>query len=590
MLRLSDRFPRIANLLQAAALACLVTMLAGCPGSGSATSSGLMVSVGNQPPVFTSAAAVAVLEDSAGTIYTATASDMDGNPVTFSKVGGADAALFNLTAAGALSFITPPNFEAPTDSDGNNVYVVTIGASDGISTTTLTVSISVTDRESVAFRVRRVVTGMASPVLLAPVPDNSGRVFVGELAGRIRILQPSNGTFDAVDFLDLRGQLSTNGERGLLGFATAPDFATTGVFYVFVTDPVGTIEVRRYRTTAADRDIADPTSMQLVLRQPHPRSNHNGGWLGFGPDGMLYIAIGDGGGSGDPDNNGQDRNTWLGKILRVDVSVDQFPGDPTRNYGIPAGNPFAGVGGAPEIWAYGLRNPFRNSFDAQTGNLFIGDVGEDAIEEVDLMRPTDGGANFGWSLLEGTQPFKGSASAGLVPPVARYSHGTGTREGSTVIGGVVYRGPVDSLRGQYIFADFIRPNVWSVPVDSLIPGTTLPSDAFTVRNTDFAPDVGAFNNIASFGTDQAGNVYFVDLDGDIFVLEAAPPVTSPLQSARASRTPRTAAQAPARHFCVEAWNGRTVRWAGQTMILGGEGFACVRKHYEAMRAQAQPRD
>jgi hypothetical protein len=147
----------------------------------------------------------------------------------------------------------------------------------------------------------------------------------------------------------------------------------------------------------------------------------------------------------------------------------------------------------------------------------------------------------------------------------------------------VYRGPVDSLRGQYIFADFIRPNVWSVPVASMIPGTTLSSAAFTLRNQDFAPDAGAFNNIASFGTDQAGNVYFVDLDGEIFILEAVPPVAVPLRSTRALR-PTT--KAPAHHFCVEAWNGRTVRWAGETMVLGGEGFACVRKHYEAMRAKA----
>jgi glucose/arabinose dehydrogenase len=583
MLRSSGRFSCIVRIAQAAALAFALTTLAGCPGSGSGGSMGIQVSVGNQAPVFTSASAVAVLEDTTGTFYTATASDMDGNPVTFSLMGGADAALFRLTAAGALSFITPPNFEAPADSDANNVYTVQLGASDGISTTTLLLSVTVTDRESVAFRVRRVVAGMASPVFLAPVPDNSGRVFVGELAGLIRILSPSNGAFDPVDFLDLRGQLSTNGERGLLGFATAPDFMTSGLFYVFVTDPVGTIEVRRYRTSATDRDRADVSTMQLVLRQPHPRSNHNGGWLGFGNDGMLYIALGDGGGSGDPDDNGQNRDTWLGKILRVDVSVDQFPADATRNYGIPAGNPFAGAGGAPEIWAYGLRNPFRNSFDPATGNLFIGDVGEDSIEEVNLMRPTDAGANFGWSLLEGTQPFKGGNPGGLTAPVAQYSHGTGAREGSTVIGGVVYRGPVDSLRGQYIFADFIRPNVWSLPVASMIPGTTLSSAAFTLRNQDFAPDAGAFNNIASFGTDQAGNVYFVDLDGEIFILEAAPPVAVPLRSTRATRA---TAKAPAQYLCVEAWNGHTVRWAGETMVLGGEGFACVRKHYEAMRAQA----
>ncbi|WP_213434120.1 MULTISPECIES: PQQ-dependent sugar dehydrogenase [Lysobacteraceae] len=542
------------------------------------------MSDGNRAPTFTSAASVAVPEDTAGVFYTASASDMDGNPVTFSLVGGADAAQFTITRAGALAFVTPPNFEAPTDSDANNLYTVQLGASDGTSTTTLLLSVTVTDRVSVGFRVRRVVAGMTSPVLLAAVPDNSGRVFVGELAGRIRILSPSTGTLAPADFLDLRGQLSTDGERGLLGFATAPDFAASGLFYVFVTDPVGTIEVRRYRTSTTNRDRADPATLQLVLRQPHPRSNHNGGWLGFGPDGMLYIAIGDGGGFGDPDNKGQDRNTLLGKILRVDVARDQFPGDATRNYGIPTGNPFASAGGAPEVWAFGLRNPFRNSFDPATGNLFIGDVGEDRIEEIDMMRPADAGANFGWSIFEGTLPFRGTNPGGLAPPVAQYMHGTGTREGNSVTGGVVYRGPVDSLRGHYLFSDFIRPNVWSIPVAAMVPNTTLPSAAFTLRNADFAPDAGAFNNIVYFGTDQTGNVYLVDLDGEVFVIEAAPPASAPLHSARAGTT-RMAADAPSRHFCIEAWNGRTVRWSGDTMILGGEGFTCVRKHYETLRAR-----
>lgn len=270
---------------------------------------------------------------------------------------------------------------------------------NGTASASLALAVTVTDTDtdtaSVPFRVRRVVTGLASPVFLAPVPDGSGRVFVVELPGRVRLLAPMTGIVATTPFLDLTGQLSTDGERGLLGFATAPDFATSGVFYVFVTDPAGTIEVRRYRTLAGNPDRADPASGDAILRVPHPRSNHNGGWLGFGPDKLLYIAIGDGGGAGDPDNNGQDPGTLLGTILRVDPASDAFPADPARDYAIPAGNPFAVAGGAPEVWAYGLRNPLRNSFDPATGNLLIGDVGQGAVEEIDFMRPTDGGANFG---------------------------------------------------------------------------------------------------------------------------------------------------------------------------------------------------
>lgn len=501
---------------RALATSIVATLLLACGGGGGG---GAGVTP-NRAPAFTSAATVSVPEDSSGTVYTATASDPDGNPLAFALAGGVDQAAFRLTSAGALSFATPPDFEAPVDSNRDNAYLVQIAVSDGLLTSTLALTVTVTDVASVAFRVRRVATGYQQPVFLAPVPDGSGRVFVVELPGRVRLLTPATGTTMPDAFLDLSGQLSLDGERGLLGFATAPDFASSGTFYVYLTNPQGTIELRRYRTLAGNRDRADPASGDVILSVPHPLSNHNGGWIGFGPDGMLYLALGDGGGANDPDNNGQNANVLLGKLLRIDPASDAFPADPARDYAIPPGNPFAAGGGAAEIWALGLRNPYRNSFDPATGNLLIGDVGQAAIEEVDLMRPGDGGANFGWSLLEGTQPFKGQPGPGLVPPVTEYSHGTGLRQGNTVIGGYVYRGPVESLRGLYIFADFIRPNVWSVPVSRLVPGVTLPSSEFTVRNTDFAPDAGAFTNIASFGVDERGSLYLLDLDGEIFAIEA----------------------------------------------------------------------
>ncbi|HEY0325884.1 MAG TPA: PQQ-dependent sugar dehydrogenase [Allosphingosinicella sp.] len=476
----------------------------------------------NAPPTFSSPGAATVAENSAGTIYQATATDPDSPALTFSLAGGADQGDFQITAAGALSFVNPPDFEAPDDSDANNIYQVTIAVSDGQSTATLPLSITVTNVGPDAFRVARVGAGFSQPLFLAQVPDNSGRVFVVERTGRIRILNPATGAIAATPFLDVSGQILTDGERGLLGFATAPDFATSGTFYVYLIGLTGNSEVRRYQVQAGNRDVANAGSADLILTfaQPPGFNNHKGGWIGFGNDGFLYIASGDGGSAGDPLNNAQNTGNLLGKMLRIDVAGDSFPADSEADYRIPAGNPFVAGGGRAEIWAYGLRNPFRASFDTATGNLWIGDVGQGAREEIDLMRPQDGGANFGWRILEGTQPFGGTPTAGLTPPVTEYAHGTGPRQGNSVTGGYVYRGPVESLRGQYVFGDFVTGNIWSLPIREVVLGTTLSSDRFILRRTDFTPNAGAINNISSFGIDQSGNLYIVDFDGEIFRVEA----------------------------------------------------------------------
>ena len=470
----------------------------------------------NQPPSFTSAASVTVPENSGGTIYTATATDPDGDGLTFSLAGGADQAAFRITAAGALSFAAAPDFEAPADADGNNIYLVTIGVSDGTTSDTLGLTVTVTDTGPDEFAVTRVGAGFGQPLFVAPVPDGSGRVFVVQKTGLIRILNPATGAIAPTPFLNVSGEVSTNSERGLLGLATAPDFATSGVFYVNLTNLAGDTEIRRYRTLAADRNRADPASADLILGFDQPFANHNGGWIDFGPDGFLYIGSGDGGGAGDPQNNGQNSNVLLGKILRIDVSGDSFPNDPARDYRIPGDNPFAGGGGRGEVWALGLRNPFRASFDPVTRNLLIGDVGQNAVEEIDLMRPGDGGANFGWSIVEGTQPFKGNPQPSFVPPVAEYPHGTGPRQGNSVTGGYVYRGPVEALRGHYVFGDFVAGAIWSVPLSRLAIGSTLPNSQFTIRTQQFAPDAGAINSISSFGIDESNNLYIVDFDGEIF--------------------------------------------------------------------------
>lgn len=482
----------------------------------------------NRPPAISSPATANAAENVTGTVYTATATDPDGNPLTFSLSGGADRAAFSITAAGALSFAQPPDFETPTDADANNIYLVQLAVSDGTTSATLDLAVTVTNAGPDGFRVRRVGTGFTEPVYLTAFPDGSGRVLVVERAGRVRLLDPSTGLISPNAFIDLRPMVSTDGERGMLGLALSPNFWSNfqgglgGTFFVLLTNTSGNIIVNRYRTLRENAEIWDPVGSDQIFDLAHPANNHNGGWMDFGPDGMLYISLGDGGGAGDPANNAQNLNVLYGKILRIDpFGGDSFPGDPLHDYAIPAGNPFAAGGGAREIWAYGLRNPFRAGFDRVTGNLWIGDVGQGQREEIDVMRPTDAGANFGWRILEGTLVFNGTPNASLVPPVAEYAHGTGPREGSSVTGGYVYRGPVEALRGNYFFADFIRPNIWSIPIVRAVIGQTIPSSQFRLRNADFAPVAGTINNVASFGLDQTGNLYIVDYDGEIYRVEPA---------------------------------------------------------------------
>ena len=502
--------------IRATAFGCML-VLASCGGGGG----GGQMGGGNSAPTFTSPSTVTVAENTAAAFFTAAATDADGDALTFSIAGGADAALFQL-AAGALSFRTPPDFEVPADANADNIYDVQLAVSDGRGgQAMLALRVTVTDQTDGAFQVRRVGTGFAGPVFTTAMPDGSGRMLVVERAGRIRILNPATGAIAATPFLDIAGQVTIDGERGLLGLALAPDYMTSGRAYVFLTALDGAVQVRRY-TSSGNRDVLDAASGDVLLSIPHGQfSNHNGGWLGFGRDGLLYLGTGDGGGGNDTLMNGQNRNTLLGKMLRLDVSRDDFPNDPNRDYGIPAANPFAGGGGAGEVWLYGLRNPFRASFDRATGELWIGDVGQGAIEEIDRVLTSLWGLNLGWPLFEGTQPLLGTNPAGLTMPVAQYGHGSGPLQGNSVTGGFVYRGPVESLQGLYIFADFVSNNIWTVPIAGLMPGTTAPSSAFTNRNAAFTPDVGALTSIVGFGEDQAGNLYIVSIAGSVFVIEAA---------------------------------------------------------------------
>lgn len=371
---------------------------------------------------------------------------------------------------------------------------------------------------------QRMATGFLKPVFCTtPIGDNN-RLFIVEQGGKIQILKIATGA--KTTFLDITSLLATGGERGLLGLAFHPQYSRNRKFYIYYTGSAsGEIHVAEYLAKSGLPDQADPASAKQIMSFTHPQANHNAGWLGFGPDGYLYISSGDGGNSYDtgpghvePDGNAQTiTGTFLGKLLRVDVNSDAFPADATKNYAIPPTNPFVGVTGDDEIWAYGLRNPWRCSFDRLTGDLYIGDVGQNAREEVNFQPKTaPGGRNYGWRLREGTiespmMGIGGDAPSGAIEPVYDYTHGTGALQGNAVTGGYCYRGPITSLRGIYFFGDYIRGRIWSFRMN----GSTAIQE-FTDWTTALKPSVGTINNPSSFGEDNWGNLYIVDLDGDLF--------------------------------------------------------------------------
>jgi glucose/arabinose dehydrogenase len=335
------------------------------------------------------------------------------------------------------------------------------------------------------------------PVHLA-APPGDARVFVVEQPGRVRILE--HGRWKPEPFLDLTSRVGWGGERGLLSIAFHPRYAQNGTFFVNFTDKRGDTRVERFRVSS-DPDRADPASASLVLTVRQPYANHNGGHILFGPDGMLYVAMGDGGSGGDPHGNGQDRTTLLAKLLRLDV-------DARRPYAIPRGNPFAGGGGRAEIWATGLRNPWRIAFDPPSGLLYIADVGQNAYEEIDVMPAARAGFNYGWNWMEGSHRFKsgGRPPAGLVVPLVEYAHD----EGCSVTGGVVYRGKeIPELVGHYLFSDYCSGWVRSFRVQR-------------GRAVDRREWVDLQSSaVTSFGVDGAGELYLLAAPDKVYRVRAS---------------------------------------------------------------------
>lgn len=333
-----------------------------------------------------------------------------------------------------------------------------------------------------------ILNGLDRPVDLQSSFDGSGRLFIIEKYGAIRIFK--DGQLLDQLFLNIDDRVNARGnEMGLLGLAFHPNFEENGFFYVNYTGEGGHTRISRF---TANGDSADPNSEQILMVIDQPFENHNGGGVVFGPDGYLYLGLGDGGAGGDPFKNGQNTNALLGKLLRIDVNN----GDP---YAIPADNPFGN-----EVWAYGLRNPWRFSFDRATGDLWIGDVGQGEWEEVDyLPAGSPGGANFGWSIMEASYGYDGEAQPGLLLPAAEYSH-SNPYSGCSVTGGYVYRGSMPEWNGVYLYGDYCEGTVWGLIL----------SNGQWQSQVLFEADL----RITSFGEDEAGELYLVSDTGSVYIL------------------------------------------------------------------------
>lgn len=390
-----------------------------------------------------------------------------------------------------------------------------------------------------SYSVDRVAAGLARPVAMAHAPGDFDRLFIVEqFTGEIRILDLTTGSLLPDPFLTVR-DFVVSSEQGVLGLAFHPDYATNKLFYVSITTPE--TQVLQFEASS-DPNIADAMSETPVISFFQPSPNHNGGWIGFGPDHMLYISSGDGGGSNDDGaghtpniGNAQDVvGNLLGKMLRIDVDGDDFPNDTSQNYAIPADNPFATTTGADEIWAYGLRNPWRASFDRATGDLYIADVGQGQCEEVNVQSVASlGGENYGWRLREGviaTPGVGGPAPPNAIDPIFDYSHGGSELcsdpgpdfTGISITGGYVYRGPLPAFQGRYFFADYITAQIWSLVWDQT-PASGFDGSNYTslVNHDDdpaFTPTSGSIGTVTTFGEDAMGNLYIADLDGEIFRL------------------------------------------------------------------------
>ena len=401
-------------------------------------------------------------------------------------------ALAGLVAAGLLAGLVPAVAAAPAQDAATAASAVTPAAPS-----------------AAAVKLTVVATGLSDPVLVTSPNDGTQRLFIVQKTGSIRIVQ--NGALQPGVFFDISHWVSKGEEQGLLGLAFHPSFKTNRKFYVNYTDRNGTTVVREYKASPSDPNHVQSGSGRTIIRIAQPYANHNGGNLAFGPDGYLYIGMGDGGSGGDPGNRAQNVNTLLGKMLRININFTSG----SKAYRIPATNPYVGRAGLDEIWQRGLRNPWRFSFDRATGNLWIGDVGQNRYEEVDrAVKASTGdgrGYNWGWHVMEGLHCYTPSrcSSSGKRLPLLEYSHSTNSR--CAITGGYVYRGSaIPSLAGWYVFGDYCSGEVLAVP-----SGASSKPAPVTLFGT------GSGRLVSSFGQDWAGELYVVDLGGTVYRIDPA---------------------------------------------------------------------
>ncbi len=479
-------------------------------------------------PIFISPAQVTTNENSIA-VFSAMANDADGDILTYGLSGGNDQSNFSIDSVnGAIRFLNAPDFEVPTDSDGNNIYLLEISVNDGLNTIFQSVEITVTDINEAQFglasrpsnttcvlpdppdlssiiELNRVFPNLsfARPVALRQSPTAANRWYVVEQNGVIRTFQDSDTT--AQVFIDLTASVSTSGnEMGLLGMAFHPDFANNNYIYLYYSTAGGPEHHQSIisRFTATNATTLDANSEFEIMRINQPFSNHNGGNILFGPDGFLYIGLGDGGSANDPQNRAQNINELMGKMLRINVDVAANG----NNYSIPPDNPFVGVAGLDEIYASGLRNPWRWSFDRLNGNLFAADVGQNLWEEIDLI--TNGG-NYGWRCYEGNNAFNTTgcqAQSNYQAPVFEYDHSVGF----SITGGYVYRGSaIPALSGTYVYSDFGSGPIWGLSQ----PATANPENSVLISANFF---------ISSFAEDNNGELYVLNFsNGQIFRIDPA---------------------------------------------------------------------
>jgi len=482
-------------------------------------------------PVFNSAPTVSINENETS-VFTVTVNDADNSlnfVQTFSITGGVDQSIFSIDgSSGALFFINAPDFESPTDSDSDNTYLLEVTLTDSPFVITQSIAVTVRDLNEAQFglaarpsnatcvlpdppdlstniEVNRVFTDLSfdRPVVLRQSLVNTNRWYIVEQDGVIRTFLEDDSS--STVFIDLTGSVSTAAnEMGLLGMAFHPDFANNNFVYVYYSTAGGSQHHQSIisRFTATNETTLDINSEFELMRIDQPFSNHNGGNILFGPDGYLYIGLGDGGSGGDPQDHAQNLSSLLGKMLRINVDVAAN----SNNYSIPSDNPFVGISGLDEIFALGLRNPWRWSFDRTSGALYAGDVGQNQWEEVDII--TNGG-NYGWRCYEGNNAFNTSgcqAESTYDVPIHEYDHSIGF----SITGGYVYRGSaIPSLNGTYIYSDFGSGPIWGISD----PTTANPINAELLTTTFF---------ISSFAEDDEGEIYILNFsNGQIFKIEPA---------------------------------------------------------------------